>query len=170
MCRRQFPVAVALRQFPKPSLFQSALDLPTPLSLRTDTVHIELAGALFRYPEWPTPTVIIADGPYSVGGFPGDPPTPRDLAHWYTPHVKAWSRYAAPETSLWFWGTEIGWAMVHPLIAAHGWEYRTLHVWDKGIAHVAGNVNSKTIRRFPIVTELDFPHLIDRIGHGVCGW
>lgn len=27
-------------------------------------------------------------------------------------------------------------------------------MWDKGIAHIAGNVNSKTIRRFPVVTEV----------------
>ena len=26
--------------------------------------------------------------------------------------------------------------------------------WDKGIGHVAGNVNGKTIRRFPVVTEI----------------
>ena len=26
--------------------------------------------------------------------------------------------------------------------------------WDKGLAHIAGNVNGKTIRRFPVVTEL----------------
>lgn len=26
--------------------------------------------------------------------------------------------------------------------------------WDKGIAHIAGNVNGKTIRRFPVVTEI----------------
>ncbi len=27
-------------------------------------------------------------------------------------------------------------------------------VWDKGIAHIAGNVNGDTIRRFPVVTEV----------------
>jgi site-specific DNA-methyltransferase (adenine-specific) len=48
----------------------------------------------------------------------------------------------------------VGWATVHPLLVTHGWEYRALHVWDKGIAHIAGNVNSKTIRRFPVVTEV----------------
>ncbi len=28
------------------------------------------------------------------------------------------------------------------------------NVWDKGIAHVSGNTNSKTLRRFPVATEI----------------
>jgi len=118
------------------------------------SVHIELADALDRYPCWPTPTVIVSDGAYGVGGFPGDPPTPDGLAAWYEPHVAAWTLYSSPETTLWFWGTEIGWATVHPVLAQYGWTYRACHTWDKGIAHIAGNVNSKTIRRFPVVTEV----------------
>lgn len=125
-----------------------------PLSVRVGSSQIELADALQRYEHWPAPTVIIADGPYGVGGFPGDPPTPEGLPVWYAPHVAAWTRYSLPETTLWFWGVEVGWATVHPLLVTHGWEYRALHVWDKGIAHIAGNVNSKTIRRFPVVTEV----------------
>jgi DNA methylase len=115
---------------------------------------IELADAMTRYEHWPEPTVIISDGAYGVDGFPGDPPTPTGLASWYAPHIAAWSHYSSPITTLWFWNTEIGWATVHPVLALHGWEYRGLHVWDKSIAHIAGNVNSKTIRSFPIVTEV----------------
>ena len=121
---------------------------------RSGAAQIELADALERYAHWPAPTVIVSDGAYGVSGFPGDPPTPESLANWYAPHIAAWSRYALPETTLWFWGVEIGWATVHPVLALHGWEYRALHIWDKGVAHVAGNVNSKTIRRFPVVTEV----------------
>jgi hypothetical protein len=61
---------------------------------------------------------------------------------------------ALPSTTLWFWGTELGWATVHSLLVDHGWEYRACHIWNKGVAHIAGNVNSKTIRRFPVVTEV----------------
>lgn len=118
------------------------------------SAQLELADALTRYASWPAPTVIIADGPYGVGGFEGDPHTPERLAAWYEPHVSAWSHAALPETTLWFWGTEIGWATVHPVLARQGWCYRACHIWDKGIAHIAGNVNSKTIRRFPVVTEV----------------
>lgn len=104
--------------------------------------------------EWPAPTVIISDGPYGVGSFPGDPSSPAALPEWYRPHIARWSERALPETTLWFWNTEIGWANTHPLLSAYGWEYRSCHIWDKGIGHIAGNSNSKTLRRFPVVTEI----------------
>ena len=104
--------------------------------------------------DWPAPTVIVADGPYGVGGFPGDPPSHEFLPDWYRPHVVRWSERALPETTLWFWNTEVGWATVHPVLEEHGWEYRSCHVWDKGIGHIAGNSNTKTLRRFPVVTEV----------------
>lgn len=126
-----------------------------------ETAHIDLADAADRYSVWPAPTVIVADGPYGLGLFPGDPPTPGDLADWYEPHIAGWARYALPETTLWFWGNEIGWATVHPALARQGWQYRALHVWDKGIGHVAGNVNGKTIRRFPVVTEVCVQYVRD---------
>lgn len=118
------------------------------------SVQLELADAMTCYETWPAPTVIISDGPYGLGIFPGEPPTHEALTEWYEPHIAAWAKYALPETTLWFWCNEIGWATVHPTLVAHGWQYRALHVWDKGIAHIAGNVNSKTIRRFPVVTEV----------------
>jgi hypothetical protein len=110
--------------------------------------------ALETYEAWPTPDCIISDGAYGVGGFPGDPRTPEGLADWYAPHVEAWSRLARPATTLWFWNTEVGWATVHPLLLSHGWEYQEAVTWDKGIGHIAGNVNGRTIRRFPVVTEI----------------
>lgn len=106
------------------------------------------------YDTWPSPTTIVSDGAYGVGGFHGDPRTPETLVDWYRPHVEAWSKHAEPATTLWFWNTEVGWATVHPLLEANGWSYEFTNVWDKGIAHIAGNVNSKTIRRFPVVTEV----------------
>ncbi|MCY3691713.1 MAG: DNA methyltransferase [Chloroflexota bacterium] len=104
--------------------------------------------------EWPSPTVIIVDGPYGVGSFPGDPVSHEALPDWYRPHIVRWSERALPETTLWFWNTEIGWASVHPILVENGWEYRSCHIWDKGIGHIAGNANSKTLRRFPVVTEV----------------
>ena len=70
------------------------------------------------------------------------------------PHIAEWARHALPATTLWFWGTEISWAIAHPVLHLHGWDYRTAHVWDKGVGHIAGNVNGNTIRRFPVVTEM----------------
>lgn len=115
---------------------------------------LTFGDALEHYHAWPRPTVIVSDGAYGVSGFPGDPPTHEGLARWYEPHVAAWSERALPSTTLWFWGTEVGWATVHPLLDRYGWEYRCSHVWDKGMAHVAGNANTRTLRKFPVVTEV----------------
>lgn len=112
------------------------------------------ADALKMYGNWPEPTCIIVDGPYGLGKFPGEPKTPYGLAEWYAPHVAAWSMYAATDSTLWFWNTELGWAIVHPILEQHGWQFEEACVWDKGIGHIAGNVNSKTIRGVPVVTEL----------------
>lgn len=119
-----------------------------------DGVTLHHDDSLRLYPTWPAPVCIISDGAYGVAGFPGDPPTHTGLAEWYQPHVAAWSKQATPETTLWFWNTEVGWATVHPVLIAHGWEYVACHVWNKGLGHVAGNANTKTLRQFPIVTEV----------------
>ena len=125
--------------------------------------RVELGDAMSSYAAWPEPTAIIVDGPYGVGGYPGDPPTASGLAEWYAPHVAEWSRRASPQTTLWFWGTELGWANVHPVLDLHGWRYRVCHVWDKGIGHIAGNVNSKTIRSFPVVSEVCVQYVRDAV-------
>lgn len=118
------------------------------------TAILDRADACRVYAKWPAPTAIIVDGPYGVRGFPGDPPTAAELPRWYLPHAAAWAEHAKPETTLWFWGTELSWATLHPVLEMAGWEYRTAHVWNKGLAHIAGNVNGATIRRFPIATEV----------------
>ncbi len=120
---------------------------------RNETV-IHFGDVRDLYAHWAAPTVIISDGAYGLASFPGDPPTTAALADWYRPHVEAWTRHALPETTLWFWNSELGWATVHPLLIAAGWEFRNCHVWDKGIAHIAGNANTKTLRKFPVVTEV----------------
>lgn len=117
-----------------------------------DKLHF--GNVLDAYGDWPSPSAIISDGAYGIGGFPGDPRVIDDLVGWYEPHVEAWSSAATPSTTLWFWNTEIGWATLHPLLSAYGWEYVQTILWDKGIAHIAGNVNGETIRQFPVVTEV----------------
>ncbi len=117
-------------------------------------VQIWLGDALSLYAKWPRPTVIISDGPYGLRSYPGDPPGADSLADLYEPHVVAWSELALPSTTLWFWNCELGWATVHPLLVRYGWEYRNCHIWNKGLRHVAGNANSKTLRKFPVVTEV----------------
>ncbi|MDR2380669.1 MAG: site-specific DNA-methyltransferase [Bifidobacteriaceae bacterium] len=119
-----------------------------------DLYTLHRGNVLKAYRRWPTPTTIISDGAYGVRGFHGDTTGVQGLPDWYRPHVAAWAVAAAPATTLWFWNTEIGWATVHPLLEDHGWEYVQTVVWDKGVSHIAGNVNGKTIRRIPVVTEV----------------
>lgn len=116
------------------------------------SIFFDLAENL--YGQWISPTCIISDGPYGVGGFPGDTHKAESLAEWYEPHIEAWSARATPQTTLWFWNTEVGWASVHPILVANGWEYRCCSIWDKGLGHIAGNANTKTLRKFPVVTEV----------------
>lgn len=116
--------------------------------------ELYLGDALHFYNHWPKPRVIVSDGPYGVSGFPGDLPTVEGLPEWYELHIRAWSQRSLPSTTLWFWNTEFGWATVHPLLSKYGWEFRNCHIWNKGLGHVAGNANSRTLRKFPVVTEI----------------
>src|SRR5690606_6583791 len=111
-------------------------------------------NVLRAYKDWDAPDTIISDGAYGVRGFHGDTTGVEGLVDWYRPHVTAWDRAAKPGSTLWFWNTELGWATVHPLLVEHGWEYVQTITWDKGVSHIAGNVNGRTIRRFPVVSEV----------------
>ena len=119
-----------------------------------ENIHLYCGDAIKLYSTWETPVVIICDGPYGVNGFPGDLVSYKGLADWYEPHIKKWSSFATPLTTLWFWCTEVGWATVHPVLEKYGWDYVSCCVWDKGMGHVAGNINTKTIRHLPVVTEV----------------
>lgn len=121
---------------------------------RDEATSLWLGDSLEHYRQWDTPTVIVSDGAYGVLGFEGDTSDHLDMPHWYEPHVKAWSAAATPATTLWFWNSEIGWAAVHPILERHGWRYQNCNIWNKGKAHIAGNVNTKRIRRFPVVSEV----------------
>jgi DNA methylase len=117
-------------------------------------VSLHFGDSLNCYPTWARPTTIISDGAYGVLGFEGDTTDHLDLPAWYEPHVQAWSLAARPNTTLWFWNSEIGWAAAHPVLQQNGWQYVNCNIWNKGMAHVAGNVNTQRIRRFPVVTEV----------------
>ena len=121
---------------------------------RRDSATIHFDRAEHLYDVWPEPVCIVSDGPYGLSGYPGDLPTVGGLTEWYRPHVEAWTKRSTPQTTLWFWSSELGWATVHSLLSDLGWEYRNCHVWDKGMGHVAGNANTQTLRKFPVITEV----------------
>ena len=124
------------------------------------------------YKKWPRPTIIISDGPYGLDSYDGDLKIADGLDEFYRPHVEAWTVAAKPDTTLWFWNSELGWATVHPLLMRHGWRFVNCHVWNKGISHVAGNTNTKTLRKFPVVTEVCVQYVrepqVD--GQEMCKW
>ena len=127
---------------------------PVPDRVEVGGGAVHHADALAACAEWPSPVVIVSDGPYGVRGYDGDPPTVDGLPEMYEPHVEAWAAASTPLTTLWFWNTELGWATVHPVLVRHGWTFRNCHVWDKGIAHASGNSNTQTLRKLPVVTEV----------------
>ena len=106
------------------------------------------------YEQWQSPITIVSDGPYGIGGYDGDPHSSKELPEFYEKHIQKWTEKSTSETTLWFWNTEIGWAAVHPILEKNGWIYRGCNIWDKGIKHIAGNCNGKTMRKFPVVTEV----------------
>jgi site-specific DNA-methyltransferase (adenine-specific) len=121
---------------------------------KDDFVSLTHDDSLNQYKNWKTPTAIISDGAYGILGFEGDTSSHLGIAEWYEPHILEWSKQANPQTTLWFWNSEIGWAATHSTLEKHGWRYVNTNVWNKGIAHIAGNVNTAKIRRFPVVSEL----------------
>lgn len=126
-----------------------------------DSVQLHCGDSFDFYQQWESPTVIISDGAYGVLGFEGDTSDHLGLPEWYQKHIVAWSKFAKNNTTLWFWNSEIGWAAVHPILEANGWRYQNCNVWNKGKAHIAGNVNTSKIRRFPVVSEVCVQYVRD---------
>ena len=164
-----FPPMIETKHLPTSTVGRSkALKLDTvPRDNRwTDgDTHLFLGDSLTLYEQWDRPTVIVSDGAYGILGFEGDTSDHLGVASWYEPHVAAWSRQASAQTTLWFWNSEIGWAAAHPILEKHGWRYVNANFWNKGKAHIAGNVNTAKIRRFPVVSEICVQNVFEaRIG------
>ena len=64
---------------------------PDDRSLRFERASLYRGDALAAYDGWLAPTVIVSDGPYGLGKFPGEPTSPDALAEWYAPHAAAWA-------------------------------------------------------------------------------
>lgn len=129
-------------------------DEPREGSFQGEGVAVYYGDSLEHYERWDAPSVIISDGGYGILGFEGDTSDHLGLPDWYEPHVVAWSEAVPAAATLWFWNSEIGWAAVHPVLERHGWRYVSCNIWNKTKAHIAGNVNTSRIRRFPVVTEV----------------
>jgi len=139
---------------------------PASAAYADDFVSLHHADSLSCYAAWPTPTAIVSDGAYGVLGFEGDTSDHLELPIWYEPHVAAWSEAASAATTLWFWNSEIGWAAAHPILEKYGFRYVNSNTWNKGVGHIAGNVNTQKIRRFPVVTEVCVQYVFEARVHG----
>ena len=126
-------------------------------------INIQNKDAKDCYPDWPAPVTIISDGPYGLNRYHGDLASPAELPAWYEPHIAAWTEKATPETTLWFWNTEIGWATVHPVLEKYGWQYVGCCIWDKSIFSVAGDVDTRAEHRFPPMTKICAQYVRDPV-------
>ena len=117
------------------------------------TLTAHHGDGLAIYPTLPADsyTLIVSDGAYGIGGFPGDPKSPKGLADWYRPHLEAWDRLAAPSASLYFWCTPEGCARMLPVVEEYGWTWRSRIVWDKGATKA--EIGRDTCRSWPPATE-----------------
>lgn len=130
-----------------------------------ENAHLSNGDSLGFYDSWATPMMILSDGAYGIDGFEGDTSSHESLADWYEPHIQKWSELCGTYTTLWFFNTEIGWANVHPVLKKYGWKYVRCCVWDKGIGHIAGRTNTKTLNQFPCVSEVIVQYVRDSIGN-----
>lgn len=131
----------------------------------SENAHLYNGDSLDFYDQWVVPMMILSDGAYGIDGFEGDTSSHESLADWYEPHIKKWSELCGTYTTLWFFNTEIGWANVHPVLKKYGWKYVRCCVWDKGIGHIAGRANTKTLNQFPCVSEVIVQYVRDSIGN-----
>ncbi len=98
-------------------------------------------------------TLAILDGPYGMGKGDWDGMSVDELAEWYAPHVARVSTLLAESASLYVWNTEEGWPRIDPVVRGAGWTFRSLIVWDKGIASLAGK-GIEDVRKWPSVAEV----------------
>ncbi len=146
--------------------------MPASKSWSDKNIQLHFGNSLDHYSSWPKPTTIVSDGGYGILGFEGDTTDHLGLPEWYEPHIRAWATASTSSTTLWFWNSEIGWAAVHPILEKYGWRYVNCNIWNKGKAHIAGNVNTTKIRRFPVVSEVCVQYILEARLHGMSlrGW
>ena len=92
------------------------------------------------------------DGPYAMGLADWDMMGVAGLAAWYRPHLERLTSLMAKSASVYLWSTAEGWALLNPEMQRLGWTFRSLIVWNKGLAALAGK-GMDGVRTWPSVTE-----------------
>lgn len=102
-----------------------------------------------------TASLAILDGAYGLGKAAWDKvPRGGTLADLYQGALDDVGTVCLPSASLYLWNTSAGWAELHPHILARGWTFRALIIWDKGVASMAGKVDTAALRTWFDVTEV----------------
>ena len=102
-----------------------------------------------------TASLAILDGPYGLGKAAWDRvPRGGTLADLYQGALDDVGTVCLPSASLYLWNTAAGWAELHPHVLARGWTFRALITWDKGVASMAGKVDTAGLRTWFDVTEV----------------
>jgi site-specific DNA-methyltransferase (adenine-specific) len=102
-----------------------------------------------------TASLAILDGPYGLGKAAWDKvPRGGTLADLYQGALDDVGTVCLPSASLYLWNTSAGWAELHPHVLARGWTFRALITWDKGVASMAGKVDTAGLRTWFDVTEV----------------
>ena len=92
------------------------------------------------------------DGPYAMNMADWDTMGLAGLAAWYRPHLERLTSLMAKSASVYLWNTAEGWALLNPEMQRLGWTFRSLIVWNKGLAALAGK-GMDGVRTWPSVTE-----------------
>lgn len=121
----------------------------------TDRADLWLADSLEVYPRLPSESfeLVICDGPYNLGIEGEEWDKVADLVALYEPHVTEWDRLCKPGASVYLWGSERGWPLLHPLMLRHGWRFQSLIIWDKGSAP-SQKCSREAARNWPIASEV----------------
>lgn len=122
--------------------------------LKSGIVHTARAEDVYPTLEPGSVSMVWSDGPYGVRIAEWDRMKPADLPAWYEPHIREWSRICAPSATIYHWGTAEGEGYVRKVYRRHGWTFRGCITWDKGIATLAGRLDTEAMRMWPDVTEV----------------
>jgi len=135
---------------------QAPVNSSTPVRHQTDRGRIYEARAEDVYPliEPGSVQLVISDGPYAMKKAEWDSMNVEDLPGWYRPHIAAWGACCAPAASVYVCGTDASASVLRPEMKAAGWLHRIRITWDKGVAALAGRIDTEAARAWPDVTEV----------------
>jgi site-specific DNA-methyltransferase (adenine-specific) len=138
--------------------------------LRRGEVHVTRAERVYPTLDPGSVSLVISDGPYGMAKAAWDRQRGEEgLREWYRPHVEAWGRVCAPAASVYVWGTDDSASALRGLMREHGWTRYGRITWDKGVASLAGKIDTTAMRGWADVTEVCDFYVRDPFDAPTCG-